>query len=1191
MNVQREHMNSSISKTESWSQSLWRSAKFSYFKVSTIALLEARSSIRLVRFWTLAITLISLSIGGYLLSCSMASYVAPHSPTMGITAPLYVLGDIDPTYFLIVQFGALFLLFDYRHRMERHRIAEVLDARPVSNLEYVLGRTFGIAFLLWITVCGIVAVMQLCGFVSVVSGFDYLKTFQIHSVLSLVLVDVTVLLLAWCSLTIFLSTVVRSRLWVICIAVSLMLAWLIITGNAPFSFLHILSPLSNATVLVSDIDPELATWHTIGIRSATVFGSLALIVASGLFSSRIDDVPHLRKVALASLALVLCGVFAVYSTVANMQYFDQVTKWRDIHAEYAWHGKFDVQSITGHVRINPKEDLEIAISTRLLVIDPATEKLVFTFNPAMTIRNLTLNGLSTPFIFRNGLLEVSLSEATDGRSSHTLWVKAHGRPDPRFGYFASRINFITNGRLPSRAVKLFGKDAAIYNTSYVALMPESYWYPVPGPVHGGYGAEQWATDFFDVDLLVSLTPKNWMLVGTGTTVQTLEDGVIHRVKPANSLHEIGLFASEFEQWSVRVDGTSFELYLHQRHSRNMSKFEGIRDDLLLHIQDRLQRLTDLGLTLPHKELSLVEVPSRLRTIGGGWRMDSASSLPGIVLIKEYGFPTTQFNFPLNRLKSYMNEQQFQIARVNVLSRHFQSGLGTDNPWTNLPELIWSHATSARGEHSAVLDQVILALISNLGEVPAALFNVYATIEIADFTHVNEHLAGMGFSIGTYDSSYGRPIYQLRNMEVIHGRRNSVWNLAQRTGLTEIPSSEGHQNDLELLLFKSSLIAQGLLAVNEEDDVFHWLSDLREKHFGASYTYQELIAAAKVQGVVVEPFLTDWLETTRLPGFVASFENTRRIADDEFGSNLYQATIEIRNTQPIAGVVQLRYPQSTTWQSFSEFAVTRGVIVPGNSAKRLNPIVSYPLESAIVLPHLSLNREYFVTSRPTETITSETDGMQLPFEEQSTWAPLQQGIVVDDLDPGFIVDQSDLDWDFRDLRRIGPFGWNQPVSLKVELDAGEPLYESRGQVIGRPGIWQRFDDLSAFGVYRKTLMSAEVRTQIQPARFVVSLPESSEWTLEYYNPFRSSNSSSGEADLRFLFEISDDYKSWDAGVTVNDMEHGWNFVGSFQLREGNVRVELLGTSAPGWIYADAIRWSKSERSNNEHPTARRPGWQE
>lgn len=1171
MKMPRDDMNSSISTPESWLHSFWRSARLCFFRVRTIALFEARSSLRLVRFWTFAITLTSLSIGGYLLSCSMASYIAPNSTTMGITAPLYVLGDIDPTYFLIVQLGALFLLFDFRHRMERHRIAEVLDARPVSNLEYVLGRTIGIASPLWLTVCGIVALMQLCGFVSVVSGFYYLKTFQIHSVLSLVLLDATVLLLAWCSLTIFLSTLVRSRLWVICIAMSLMLAWLYISSNAPFSFLHILSPLSNATVLVSDIDPEIASWNTIGIRSSTVFGSLAFVLMSGLFWTRNDDVPRLRKIALSTSALVVCSVFAVYSTVANVQHFDQAAKWKNVHANYKWRGSVDVQSITGHVHINPRQNLEIAVSTQLTVIDPATETLVFTFNPAMTIQDLTLNNLATPFAFQDGLLEVPLTKAADGRSSHTLRVEAHGRPDPRFGYFANVVDFVTKSEWPIRAVRLFGKDVSVYNANYVALMPESYWYPVPGPVHGGYDAEQTATDFFDVDLQVSLNPQNWMLVGTGTAVQVLEDGATYRVNPANSVHEIGLFASEFEQWSVEVDGISFELYLHHRHSRNMSMHDGTRNELLLHVQDRLHRFTEHGLTLPHQELYLVEVPSRLRTIGGGWRMDSASILPGIVLIKEYGFPTTQFNFPLNRLKSFMNEQQFQKARVSLLSRHFQSGVGTDNPWTNLPELIWSHATTAKGEHSVVLDQVILALISHLGDVPAAFFNVYATFEIAEFTHVNEHLAGLGFASAGYDWSYKRPIFSLRNMEETHGSRNSIWSFSESSGLTDIPSSGGHQYDLELLLFKSNQIAQGLLAANEEEDVYRWLSDVRRKHFGTSYSYQDLIAAAKDKGVVVEPFLTKWLETASLPGFVASLVNTRRIADDEFGYNQYQATIEIRNTQPISGVVQLRYPQSTTWQSFDDFALTRGVIVPGNSAKRINPIVSYPMETVMVIPHLSLNREYFLTSRPTETITGELDAMQLPFEEQSNWSPRQHGIVVDDLDPGFIVEQTRSDWTFADFKHVGPFGWNQAASLEVELDKGLPLYESRGQIINASGIWQRFSELGAYGVYRKTFAVADIRKRFQSARFVAHLPESGEWTLDYHIPARWLASSS--PDLRYVFEISDDHSSWSAELAIGETVRGWNLVGLFQVQKGDVTVELVGTSPPDGMYADAIRWTR------------------
>ena len=161
-----------------------------------------------------------------LLSCLILGYTAPYSPSIGAAStPLYLLGGIDPTFFLAFQLAAVLLLFDASQRQERNRIDEVLDSKPVTNFEYLAGRVLGISLLLWLVVVLNVLAMECVGLVSNAIGFHYAEPIQLHSILNLLLLDAPVTLLFWSSFVIFLSAALRIRVLTVILAVAAMFGW------------------------------------------------------------------------------------------------------------------------------------------------------------------------------------------------------------------------------------------------------------------------------------------------------------------------------------------------------------------------------------------------------------------------------------------------------------------------------------------------------------------------------------------------------------------------------------------------------------------------------------------------------------------------------------------------------------------------------------------------------------------------------------------------------------------------------------------------------------------------------------------------------------------------------------------------------------------------------------------------------
>ena len=1134
-------------------------------KVFTVAAADVRTTRRLARFWAIVVIVTLFSIGAYVVSCLILGYVAPYSQSQGDITPYYLLGNIDPTFFLAFQIALAFLLFDMSHRHSRNRIEEVLDAKPNSNLECLLGRVLGVTFLMWSVVATILLALHIFGMAAHLFGFDFAQPFQLHSLLNLLLLDAPVNLVIWSSYIVFLNSILRIRLLTLTVALASMTICFLISVGAPFSLLTLFSPSSNDVLFISDLVPEFASLAIVGMRLATLFGALTLTVVAATLLKRRDKFSIPQSATLAITGSVLwIGILAI-SANSVLQQIAQQDHWRQVHKSVDWSTMLDIQSISGVVRIDPPKKLEIDLRLTFDVVASSSEKLVFTFNPAMNIKDLRLDGSPTSYVFQNGLLEIPTASLFDVDSTHELVVVASGVPNPRFAYFDSQVDYLTDRNASRRFVALVGTDGSVFNSQYVALMPGTYWYPIPGPVNNSYVSKEGGTDFFDVNMSVELIPKKWTLIAPGIQSGNAQPSKAVEIQTQNSVAQIALFASELEGVEMEVEDFRLAVYLHKRHSKNLHLLEGVEETIRSEWRELLLPYAQSGLNIPHEALTLVEVPNRLRIVGGGWRMDSLDALPGIVMMKERGFPTANLNIVLARLDQMdIGEGQLPEASIDAIAEYFGSGIGTDNPWKSMPRRFWSHVTSASGQYAQVLDQLIFAIISSQLRDTYEFFSVHSTLYVADRTGINLLSSVYGAeSVGTFDLSGDH-----RRIELNYGARNSVWQLAEHNSLASLPSSNGGQQDLELLIFKCRGIARALIRENGKDKVFSWIADLRQSYAGRTYTYDNLIASAKTHDIVIDPFLTDWLQASLLPGYAASNRTTTQIRDDDNGRPQYQTTFNVRNLQPITGYVWfLSYTADEQEIPFP------GVLIEGESAKQINLLTVDPPIYVEMQTDLSLNR----TSVPINLDVSESkeqiDTEPAPFEQLSTWIPdVDGGIVVDDLDSGFAVDL-----DRRRLRRssgIGPLSWLMGVRLEADLDYGIPTMNFYG-FDGEYNSWRRFPESNAYGRYRKTLAYAFVESSPVSGTFSTTLPETSTWRLEFHFP--SSWRGRWLENLTLDLQVASDAKSESVEVNAETLTGGWNHIGDFDLEEGSVEATFTSDARHIGIVLDAIRWTRIEDS--------------
>ncbi|SUZ82118.1 uncharacterized protein METZ01_LOCUS34972, partial [marine metagenome] len=108
--------------------------------IKAIASAELRSTRRLARYWPftiLSVLFVCVMTGQTTFMHAMGSGL---SASLGSMGPRYLVASSGFMAVILFLVCLIFLVFDIRHRDVRDRMVEVLDTRPITNIELVLGR-------------------------------------------------------------------------------------------------------------------------------------------------------------------------------------------------------------------------------------------------------------------------------------------------------------------------------------------------------------------------------------------------------------------------------------------------------------------------------------------------------------------------------------------------------------------------------------------------------------------------------------------------------------------------------------------------------------------------------------------------------------------------------------------------------------------------------------------------------------------------------------------------------------------------------------------------------------------------------------------------------------------------------------------------------------------------------------------
>ncbi|MCY3838809.1 MAG: hypothetical protein OXH09_09245 [Gammaproteobacteria bacterium] len=676
-----------------------------------VAAAEIRTTRRLVRTWvcaTLAIFVTLALFGFYAWLEGVYS-----TSVIGRFGTRFEAGQYGVYLLGAMLLALVFLSLDIRERDEHDRIADVVDSRPFPNIVLVAGQVAGLTFTVWFPMIVALGLVQAFGMVARTFDWWMGDTIEPYSLVALATIDAIPVLTLWSSLLVLLVVVLRNRLVAALTALFVIgcLGWII--PDVPAYLVEALIPVSNYASHASDLAPRFASPDVLFQRGALLLLAAGFVVFAAVWHPRADGSSRSRQVVAATVCLVSGGIGIGSLVVQAENGMQQRAAWLAAHrlaAQQEARTRVDVVRLGGSVGVSPGRNLDIDVVIAFEVPRELTA-LVFSFNPGMRISSLAVGGVETPFSHRDGLLTVNLSTPMPAGTTDLLSMGAAGVPDPRFAHLDGAVD---PWRVSARnALSALGREAGIFERSYVGLMPAVHWLPASGANVDRDDPARRARDFFLVDLAVDV-PEGWLVASVGG--RHADDGGAFRFASDVPVAEVPLFASRFDRRAIVVDGIDVELLAHPDHFRGFRMYD-IEGALISHLEQVHQDLRNLDLGFPLSAMSFVEVPTRLRTFRGGWLLDGEPGLPGVVPLKENGLPMVRpehrYLVSRNRRSEQVDAEE-KLFQLHNISRNLDAMAGGGGIMTGFVGSLLA-TTGARGEGAVALDRICRRLAYDLVE--------------------------------------------------------------------------------------------------------------------------------------------------------------------------------------------------------------------------------------------------------------------------------------------------------------------------------------------------------------------------------------------------------------------------------------------------------------------------------------------
>jgi len=1066
----------------------------------------------------------------------------------------------------------IFLAADFLKRDKKLDTNEVLYTRPMSNFEYVIGKTWGILRLFLGLNIVILSIGMLMNIISKTMKIDFMSYFSYMLIISIPTI-VFSLGLAFLLMSIIKNQALTFLLLLGIAALDIFYMWFRI--GSIFDYMAFGIPVFKSGMIGFDnlgfIVNQRLLYFSLG---------MALVMATVLLFKRLPQSGFHTVLTTVFLFIFLTGSaicgFKVYSAYRN----DVIFKKLVIVTNRKFENRIFI-SVTD-VSINlVHKGKSFEATARLKIINDNTvpvDRYLFSLNPSLNVLEVNGEGQKLKFQKTNQIIDIDPGKVLLPGKTDSLTISYSGTINEAFCY----PNYSDNIKLSPYRMALMNvhKRQAFLEDNYVLLTPESQWYPVAALNYYPGNPARIKIDFAKYTLRVQ-AEKGLLPVAQG---KMKRDSSFFLFKPESPLTGLTLVIGNYLSDTLKVDSVAYISYYFPGNDYYKKDLYELKDTIPYLVSGIMRELeTSFSTRYPFKTLSLVEVPVQFYSYPKENTQTRAEVQPSMVLLPEKLSTIENAGF-----SKRFNRQKKRMARNNQI----------------------------------ITDKELQVRIFN-----ECIRNIFISGENYRFVNgvlLNEPLRyRLGPSFYFFKNNFYSDDYPVINA-VFESHLQHLTREGSDNGLREGFGTLTDNDKANLILQKTSF--RDLLAKNPSGDTVRtvltvkgdwlfnllrskaglmefkpWFSEYIDKNQFRKIDLRKFSDEFNVRfGFSFFPYLNDWFNGKDQPGFlITDLKATEIIVGDR---SRYQVTFLASNPEPVAGLFNISFRTGgqgllaqkiqmdrVQIQSGGGNRLTMDLKGRGMDADDISKIVFMGPQEAkrigIVLdgqPREMMINTLFAKNIPGEIslpindISKAKDNTK-EFSGEETLATLPafsepSEIIVDNEDPGFISSKQKMESPLKKLFGID----NKKGKTYMQIS----MWRS-------PEYWQPVVLTTYYGKYARSAVYTRSGTGDKSITWSTNIKTPGYYDISCYigkplnkiigrtgSENNQDNEEKEESPYKDMhYKIYHDDGIEEITIDYENADGGWFNLGRYYLSHDSAKVVLTNKSAGRLVIGDAIRWVK------------------
>lgn len=1027
----------------------------------------------------------------------------------------------------------IFLAGTFLKRDKKCDTAEVIYVRPMSNADYITGKTWGIlrVFIsLNIIALFITAFLHILIAKAPFALFPYLFYLFTVSIPSLLFV----LGLSFVVMSIVQNQAVTFILMLGIIALEFFYIKDACYGVFDFFGVHIPALFSDVT---GHADLRMFLLQRFIFLMAG-FGFICFTIAL------VKRLPHkqwktiiVRSLGTAGLAIALAT-----GSAYTLHYHKQMVLHNEYTATFNRYADAPHVNITDHsLSVTPLET-HLESESRLTVAnrqDIPVKQIIIYLNPSLEVTDIKTQGASVPF--HRDRQTIIIDKTLQSHETAELTIRYSGTIDETICYTDILEKDYLDNTSPLHNFPI-GKRYAWLEKEFTLLTPECLWYPVTIPPVNPAAPYKLQKDFTHYTLTVNYDgPMTVLSQGESRREEGKTVFSNHNALPC-----ISLTIADYEHKSITVDSTEYTVYYFKGHDYFSQHFTALQDTLPGLIRELKNSIEiDQGRDYPFHQFIMAETPAQHHAYIRNWKGYTEYIMPEIAFIPERGIAIN-------------SDFQAEKVQMEYWKRHGQTIPG---PVEMAADIFQNFIHNTFFEENAQYNRSWTNRVVNKFVAHAMLYHHTAFIQSDDYPILDIALNTMQSSSNERSSlSWGSLIDDKQRANLYletHSFKDAVSDLEIKPEIF-----------YELMKLKSKALKSYITTENSPEDFNAFLKTFYNDNRFKTIPFQKFQAGFKERfGKDLTDFLHRWYEENASPTISIKDVNAYQTVIEDITK--YQICFKVYNSSDIEALITAEVQQGGDFRGKrrgrnrerkkrSDNSMVTNYLLPAGSAREIKIIVDERPAGICINTNISHNlpalHRYNFSKVKQETQDTLTGSFPI---DKEVFRPNPKEFIIDNEDPGFRTIASNNKHKLKDLFK------------KEEQEKYKNFWPW-----WPPSKWT---DIATDYCYGDIVQSAVYKKKGSGHNSVVwsaEIPQEEYYEISVWNTKSNRRDSyrHDKEERKQTYTIR--YGNREESITLNlqEEEAGWISFGNFHLPQGITTITLTDKVSGRYVIADAVKFT-------------------